>query len=118
MQQRRTRTGRGEVFPRLVSGMCGRRVDRQARRRADPRRRTRQDCGTVFQTPAPARSFSDGMCLACDERIERGRRVTLFPMERSCQRCLMQLFPLTVWASTSEHEDVKPGSTCCRSRTP
>lgn len=94
----------GEVFPVPVWGMCGRCRGREAQRRADLRRRTCQDCGTVFQTPAPARSFGDGMCLACDERLERGRRVALSLVERSCRRCLGQLFPLTVWAAMSERE--------------
>lgn len=104
MQQRRTCTDCGEVFPVPVWGMCGVCDDRAARRRADLRRRTCQDCGTVFQTPTPARSWGDGMCLACDERLERGRRVARSLMERSCRRCLMQLYPLTVWTAMSERE--------------
>jgi DNA polymerase III epsilon subunit-like protein len=49
-------------------------------------------------------SYGDRMCLACDERLARGRRVALSLVERSCRRCLVQLFPLTVWAAMSEHE--------------
>ncbi|AEM88764.1 hypothetical protein [Streptomyces violaceusniger] len=104
MQQRRTCTDCGEVFPVPVWEMCGRCRDRETRRRADLRRRTCQDCGTVFQTPAPARSYGDEMCLACEERIERGRRMALSLVERSCRRCLVQLFPPTVWAAMSERE--------------
>lgn len=103
MQQRRTCTDCREVFPVPVWGMCGVCRDREARGRADLRRRTCRDCGTVL-TPAPARSYGDGMCLACDERLERGRRVALSLVERSCRRCLVQLFPLTVWAAMSERE--------------
>ncbi|MBL1120581.1 3'-5' exonuclease [Streptomyces sp. 110] len=44
------------------------------------------------------------MCLARDERIERGRRMTRSLVERSCRRCLVQLFPLTVWTAMSERE--------------
>ncbi|MFM9681638.1 3'-5' exonuclease [Streptomyces brasiliscabiei] len=104
MQQRRTCTDCGEVFPVPVWGLCGVCEDRAARRRADLRSRTCQDCGTVFRTPAPARSYGDGMCLACDERLERGRRVALSLVERSCRRCLVQLYPLAVWAAMSERE--------------
>ncbi|MGJ5899219.1 exonuclease domain-containing protein [Streptomyces niveiscabiei] len=104
MQARRTCTDCGEVFPVPVWGLCGVCEDREARRRADLRRRTCQDCGTVFRTPAPARSWGDGMCLACEERLERGRRVALSLVERSCRRCLVQLFPRAVWAAMSGRE--------------
>ncbi|WP_435607074.1 3'-5' exonuclease [Streptomyces ardesiacus] len=104
MQQRRTCTDCGEVFPVPVWGMCGVCEDRAARRRADLRRRTCQDCGTVFRTPTPSRSYGDGMCLACDERLERGRRIARSLAERACRRCLVQLYPPTVWAAMSERE--------------
>ncbi|WP_318199193.1 hypothetical protein [Streptomyces sp. SCL15-4] len=104
MQQSRTCTDCGGVFPVPVWGMCGVCEDRAVRRRADLRRRTCQDCGTVFQTPTLARSWGDGMCLACDERLERGRRLTRSLAERSRRRCLVQLYPLTVWAAMSERE--------------
>ncbi|WP_460074164.1 3'-5' exonuclease [Streptomyces sp. YKOK-I1] len=104
MQQRRTCTDCGEAFEVPVWGMCGVCRDREDRRLADLHRRTCQDCGTVFQTPAPARSWGNGMCLACEERRERGRRVALSLVERSCRRCLVQLYPLTVWAGMSERE--------------
>ncbi|MFF8919026.1 3'-5' exonuclease [Streptomyces sp. NPDC015032] len=104
MQQRRTCTDCGERFPIPVWGTCGRCQDREAQRRADLRRRTCQDCGTVFNTPAPAHGWRGTLCLACDERIERGRRVALSLVERSCRRCLVQMVPLTAWAAMSEHE--------------
>ncbi|MFD7136140.1 3'-5' exonuclease [Streptomyces sp. NPDC059894] len=44
------------------------------------------------------------MCLACDERRERARRVARSLVERSCRRCLVQLYPLMVWAAMSEPE--------------
>ncbi|MFF3503194.1 hypothetical protein [Streptomyces sp. NPDC003247] len=44
------------------------------------------------------------MCLACDERRERGHRVARSSAERSCRRCLVPLYPLTVWAAMSERE--------------
>ncbi|MCF2132222.1 hypothetical protein L1I79_38290, partial [Strepomyces sp. STD 3.1] len=114
MQERRTCTGCGEMFPVPVWGMCGVCQDREARRRADLRRRTCQDCGTVFCTPTPARSYGDGMCLACDERLERGRRVARSLMERSCRRCLVQLYPLTAWAAMSEREQAMADWHCAR----
>ncbi|MFF7987707.1 hypothetical protein ACFZDK_53205 [Streptomyces sp. NPDC007901] len=102
--QRRTCTDCGELFPVPVWGKCGVCEDREARRRADLRSRTCQDCGTVFRTPTPVRRYGDGMCLACDERLEHGRRVTQSLVTRSCRRCLVQLFPLTAWAAMIERE--------------
>ncbi|MGW0647319.1 exonuclease domain-containing protein [Streptomyces umbrinus] len=104
MQARRTCTDCDEVFPVPVWGMCGVCRDREARRQADLRRRTCQDCGTVFRIPAPTSSYGAGMCLACDERLERGRRVAGPLVKRSCRRCLVQLFPLTVWAAMNDRE--------------
>ncbi|MHB6912838.1 3'-5' exonuclease [Streptomyces sp. DB-54] len=104
MQQRRTCTGCGEVFRSPVWGMCRSCKDRQEQRAANLRRRTCQVCGTVFQNPAPLGGSSGGLCLACDERIERSRKVALSLFDRSCRRCLVQLVPLAVWASMGERE--------------
>ncbi|MGW2827359.1 hypothetical protein ACWC24_41265 [Streptomyces sp. NPDC001443] len=103
-QERRTRTDRGKAFEVPVWGMCGVCRDREARRREDLRRRTCQDCGTAFRTPAPARSYGDGMYLACDERLERGRQAALSLVKRSCRKCLVQLFPPAVRAAMHGRE--------------
>lgn len=104
MAQRRTCMACGEVFRSPVWGMCRPCRDRQEQQAADLRRRTCQVCGTVFQSPAPARGAGGGLCLACDERIERGRKVALSLVDRSCRRCLVQLVPLAVWAAMGERE--------------
>ncbi|MET9294851.1 3'-5' exonuclease [Streptomyces sp. NPDC003077] len=104
MQQRRTCTACGEVFSCPVWGTCRPCRDRQQRQAAKLRRRTCQVCGTVFRRPAPLRGFSGGLCLACDERLERGRKVARSLVDHSCRRCLVQLVPLAVWAAMGERE--------------
>lgn len=106
MEHRRTCTACGEVFRAPVWGMCRLCRDRQEQQAADLRRRTCQVCGTVFRNPAPLGGFSGGLCLACDERVERGRKVARSLVDRSCRRCLVQLVPLAVWAAMGERERV------------
>ena len=112
MQERRTCTGCGEVFPRPVYGMCDPCRTREVRRQRDLHQRTCHDCGTVFNTPAPVQSWQGGQCLACQERIERGRKVARSLSDRSCRRCLVQLVPLARWAGMSEQQRVRADWHC------
>lgn len=90
MQQRRTCMACGEVFGSPVWGMCRPCRHLQEQQAADLRRRTCQVCGTVFRSPAPISGAGGGLCLACDERIERGREVARSLVDRSCRRCLVE----------------------------
>jgi hypothetical protein len=112
MRTRRTCTACGEVFPCPVWGMCRPCKHRQEQQAIALRRRTCQVCGTVFQNPAPLGGYSGGLCLACDERIERGRKVARSLVDRSCRRCLVQLVPRAVWASMSELERARADWHC------
>lgn len=60
--------------------------------------------GVRHRLPEPGATGRLQRCLACDERIERGRRVAHSLVDRSCRRCLVQLVPLAVWAGMDERE--------------
>lgn len=106
MQQRRTCQDCNGVFERPVWGACRPCRDRQRQRAADLLRRTCRECGTLFRTPTPTQGVRGGLCLACEERLDRGRAVARSLTERSCRRCLVQLVPLATWARMREDERV------------
>jgi hypothetical protein len=95
-EQRRTCTACRTVFEAPVrGGTCG---PCAAAETAAARRRCRV-CATQFRGLAPAQDGQGGLCLACEERLEHGRRVAWLLEERACRRCTVQLVPAAVWAS-------------------